>query len=324
MAFSMKGPGGPRSSRAESGHSDGGDDGQPGRNESDEAFRQVIEGLSSQLSARFSAAQPPGDLEPESDGRPDEAYSSPIRDRPGVRLRGARRSATFEASTPKTRPVDRTPLPRGRTLRLLLGFTLGATAAIAGVSAFHTVTTHQTGANPPAATTATKAAHDMAAVVPPPPSGPQPPSGSDIVNSASSKPAASEVAPIAVDKPAPEHDTPPTQPASSSPNTPSSPAQAATAAPTTETAPSPATAAQPGRPAATAGQATLAPYEVMEVQTRLQWLGFSPGGLDGISGRLTGAAVKRYEAAKGLPQTGTVDQSLLGQLRQDSLRPDKP
>src|SRR6516164_8072209 len=96
MAFSMKGPGGPRSSRAEPGNSDGGDSGLPGQNDSDEAFRQAIEGLSTQLSARFSAPQPPGDPKPESpesDGRRSDAYSSAIRDRPSPRrLRGARRS----------------------------------------------------------------------------------------------------------------------------------------------------------------------------------------------------------------------------------------
>jgi hypothetical protein len=46
--------------------------------------------------------------------------------------------------------------------------------------------------------------------------------------------------------------------------------------------------------------------------------------LDGISGRLTTAAVRRYEASKGQPQTGTLDQSLLNQLRQESLKPAKP
>jgi peptidoglycan hydrolase-like protein with peptidoglycan-binding domain len=68
----------------------------------------------------------------------------------------------------------------------------------------------------------------------------------------------------------------------------------------------------------------LARYEIMEVQTRLQWLGFDPGGLDGVSGRLTAAAIKRFEASIGQPQTGHVDQSLLTRLRQDSLTPAKP
>ena len=55
----------------------------------------------------------------------------------------------------------------------------------------------------------------------------------------------------------------------------------------------------------------------MEVQTRLEALGMKPGRLDGILGSRTIGAIKRYEEANGLPQTGNIDREILGRLRQE-------
>jgi peptidoglycan hydrolase-like protein with peptidoglycan-binding domain len=47
------------------------------------------------------------------------------------------------------------------------------------------------------------------------------------------------------------------------------------------------------------------------VQTALNAQGFSAGGVDGDYGPSTTAAVKRFQAAKGLPQTGSLDTATL-------------
>lgn len=47
--------------------------------------------------------------------------------------------------------------------------------------------------------------------------------------------------------------------------------------------------------------------DVLEVQTRLQVHGFSPGPLDGIFGRLTETAVRSFQTNRSLPVTGVVD-----------------
>ena len=68
---------------------------------------------------------------------------------------------------------------------------------------------------------------------------------------------------------------------------------------------------------ATPGQSELSPSEIVEVQTRLEALGMKPGRLDGILGSRTIGAIKRYEEANGLPQTGNIDREILGRLRQE-------
>jgi tol-pal system protein YbgF len=68
---------------------------------------------------------------------------------------------------------------------------------------------------------------------------------------------------------------------------------------------------------ATPGQSELSPSETVEVQTRLEALGMKPGRLDGILGSRTIGAIKRYEEANGLPQTGNIDREILGRLRQE-------
>ncbi len=286
------------------------------RSHSDEAFKQTMADLSDRLATRLAAERPPDESEWENEARrSDPSRTHPFKgepERPSLfRLRGIRAS-DFAIGRRAPRPLpepEPAPPQRGRTLRLLLGFTLGATAAIGGLVTFHTATQHP--APPPAqshqaAKPAAKPTSDMGAVVPPPATLPKPPSANDLAAIDDSKHLPSTGNSASAAKPAPE-------PSSSPPSPPSSPAP---------TAPQHANA--PSADAATANTAPLAPYEIMEVQTRLQWLGFSPGGLDGISGRLTAAAVRRYEASKGQPQTGAVDQSLLKELRQDSLKPAKP
>ena len=85
--------------------------------------------------------------------------------------------------------------------------------------------------------------------------------------------------------------------------------------------PSPVVAAPVGTTApvsavATPGESELSPSEIVEVQTSLEALGMKPGRLDGILGSRTIGAIKRYEEANGLPQTGNIYREILGRLRQ--------
>lgn len=59
---------------------------------------------------------------------------------------------------------------------------------------------------------------------------------------------------------------------------------------------------------------------IVELQTKLRSLGFSPGPIDGVAGPMTLLAIKRYQQSKGHPQTATVDDELLKQLREDQAR----
>lgn len=60
--------------------------------------------------------------------------------------------------------------------------------------------------------------------------------------------------------------------------------------------------------------------EISELQTRLTTLGFTPGPIDGIAGRRTVAAIKRYQESKDQDQTGAVDDRLLEAVRQATAR----
>jgi peptidoglycan hydrolase-like protein with peptidoglycan-binding domain len=62
----------------------------------------------------------------------------------------------------------------------------------------------------------------------------------------------------------------------------------------------------------------LSPSEVWEAQRRLGFLGMKPGSVDGVVGSQTTAAVRRYEAVKGQPQTGKLGRHLLELLRAES------
>ena len=50
---------------------------------------------------------------------------------------------------------------------------------------------------------------------------------------------------------------------------------------------------------------------VREVQSHLRATKFLRGKADGVFGPQTGAALKRYQAARGLPQTGVPDMATL-------------
>lgn len=67
-----------------------------------------------------------------------------------------------------------------------------------------------------------------------------------------------------------------------------------------------------------ANSALLTVDEVREVQTWLKAFGVDPGPIDGVVGPLTAAAIKKYEAARLQPVTGTADRSLLERLRRDA------
>ena len=79
-----------------------------------------------------------------------------------------------------------------------------------------------------------------------------------------------------------------------------------------------------------ASAAALGPAEIREIQTRLRAFGFNPGPIDGHAGRTTQAAIMRYQQGRALPPTGTIDQALLEQLREDpapqvvAQRPPRP
>jgi hypothetical protein len=53
---------------------------------------------------------------------------------------------------------------------------------------------------------------------------------------------------------------------------------------------------------------------VRAAQAYLTYRGFAPGGIDGVNGPHTAAAVKAFQATCGMAQTGTIDEALLGRL----------
>ncbi len=79
--------------------------------------------------------------------------------------------------------------------------------------------------------------------------------------------------------------------------------------------PNSSSASSADRPPPTAP--ALSRTEVAEVQQLLAEFGFNPGPVDGSAGPRTLDAVSRYQAQRGLPQTGALDSGLLRQLRKD-------
>lgn len=55
--------------------------------------------------------------------------------------------------------------------------------------------------------------------------------------------------------------------------------------------------------------------QVIEAQTLLTRRGYYLGGVDGIEGRLTRAAVRRFQRDAGLPETGAVDEPLIAEIK---------
>ena len=68
--------------------------------------------------------------------------------------------------------------------------------------------------------------------------------------------------------------------------------------------------------AAQAGAVTLSTDEIRELQGRLKTAGFNPGPADGIVGRMTRSAVRKYAQAQGLPDAAP-NRDLLAHLRQE-------
>ena len=63
--------------------------------------------------------------------------------------------------------------------------------------------------------------------------------------------------------------------------------------------------------------------EILETQAWLKAFGFDPGPLDGLPGRKTADAVKRYRTARQMEETGSLDRSVLQQVRQQSGQPGR-
>jgi peptidoglycan hydrolase-like protein with peptidoglycan-binding domain len=90
------------------------------------------------------------------------------------------------------------------------------------------------------------------------------------------------------------------------------------------------------------GQTDMSQGEIRQAQERLKAAGFNPGAADGQLGAQTKEAIKEYQKAHGLPQTGQLDEStrhLLmaqrtspapgerptpGSSRQEEMRPGSP
>jgi Putative peptidoglycan binding domain len=81
------------------------------------------------------------------------------------------------------------------------------------------------------------------------------------------------------------------------------------------------TDSQPAPVEARPSESPLQSNDVREIQAKLRSFGFNPGPVDGTAGRLTEVAVRRYQQARGQPQTGEIDRRLLEQLRQDPAPP---
>jgi len=61
----------------------------------------------------------------------------------------------------------------------------------------------------------------------------------------------------------------------------------------------------------------LSSSELRELQAWLKVLGFDPGPADGLVGDRTTAAIRHYQSARHLEETGVPDQTLLRQVRKD-------
>jgi peptidoglycan hydrolase-like protein with peptidoglycan-binding domain len=48
---------------------------------------------------------------------------------------------------------------------------------------------------------------------------------------------------------------------------------------------------------------------IRQAQKQLQEEGFTPGSIDGVLGRQTRVALQQYQAKRGLPKTGELDEA---------------
>ena len=67
---------------------------------------------------------------------------------------------------------------------------------------------------------------------------------------------------------------------------------------------------------AKAGAAAFAETPVLRAQVMLDRLGFSPGVIDGEQGQSYGAALRGFQQAKGLEETGKLDQATLAAMQE--------
>lgn len=72
----------------------------------------------------------------------------------------------------------------------------------------------------------------------------------------------------------------------------------------------------PGGTAPTEGATELTPEIIREIETLLSQLQFDPGPVDGIVDDQTHSAIRAYQQASGLPETGQPSQELLAELRE--------
>lgn len=77
----------------------------------------------------------------------------------------------------------------------------------------------------------------------------------------------------------------------------------------------PAFSAAPTAPAKPAPAALKVTKQViLDVQTRLSALGYNPGGIDGVQGKLTNEAILSFKSENGLPTNVTIDDALIKAL----------
>lgn len=67
------------------------------------------------------------------------------------------------------------------------------------------------------------------------------------------------------------------------------------------------------------GQQGMDQEQVRKAQKRLQEVGFDPGPIDGLFGPQTQAALREFQSAHGLPQTGQLDASTRAALMDEDM-----
>lgn len=78
----------------------------------------------------------------------------------------------------------------------------------------------------------------------------------------------------------------------------------------------PPTVAKEGKPGDSAAKSAAAtPMSTAEMQTILAQLGYQPGPADGVSGKRTTDALKKFQGANKLPTTGVLDSETAARLR---------
>lgn len=95
----------------------------------------------------------------------------------------------------------------------------------------------------------------------------------------------------------------------------SAPAEVGSSPPVSGSAPAPVQAAGTPEPAKPSPPPDQEPMSVAEMQRILASLGYDPGPADGMSGKRTGEALKKFQRANKLQPTGTLDADTAARLR---------